>query len=86
MYDLLWAICRSTKISNSRPPNFYPLSHFPSYFIFNEGEIKAKEEIKPSKRGFFLEFQKDGETYVLEPNINGNSVSEKVKNTTLNFL
>ena len=72
-------------MSNFRPLNFYPLSHFPFYFIVNEGEIKARKEVLSNKRGFLLEFQEDEKTYLLQPNTNYTSV-EKVKNTTLNFL
>ena len=91
MYHLLWAICRSTKISNSRPLIFYPLSHFPSYFIVNEGKIKAKLNILPRKRGFFLGSQEGSEEdeskyYVLQADNDNDNVLVKVKNTTLNYL
>ena len=85
MYDLLWAICRSIQISNSRPLNFYPLSHFPSYFIVNEGKIKASRTLVPDKSGFSLEFQEDESKYILQAN-DRDEVSVEVKNTALNYL
>ena len=74
-----------TKISNSRPLNFYPLSHFPFYFIVNEGKIKAIKKFQPQNRGFLLEFQDGDRKYVLQANTE-DKVSVKVNNTTLNYL
>ena len=82
MHDLLWAILRSTKISNSRPLNFYPLFHFRSYFIVNKGKIKATINREGQTRGFFLEFQENESKYVLQADPEGNVLVtlKKVKN------
>ena len=75
----------SASVVSSPPLNFYPLSHFSSDFIVNEGEITARKKPIAKKEGFLLEFQEDGKKYVLEADAEYTGVSKKVKNTTLNF-